>query len=93
VRDLPKVHASWIELDLNPSPFARKAPNLPMSHHAPDNVVVLHVGGCQGTNCGLSIGEWVYRNCSTRAFNCLSLNMRINKSDRAKNMLQWRAYA
>src|SRR6218665_2347331 len=34
VKDLPKVLTWWLERDLNPRPFGRKAPNLPMSHHA-----------------------------------------------------------
>src|SRR6218665_2589478 len=46
VKDLPAVPTWWLERDLNPLPFERKAKNLPMSHHAPhvsnvDQVVVL----------------------------------------------------
>ena len=35
VKDLPKVPTWRLERDLNPRPFGRKAPNLPLSHHAP----------------------------------------------------------
>ena len=34
---LPKVPTWQLEGDSNPWPFGRKAPNLPMSHHAHDN--------------------------------------------------------
>src|SRR6218665_2230622 len=35
VKDLPKVPTWRLRRDSNPRPFGRKAPNLPMSHHAP----------------------------------------------------------
>src|SRR6218665_1509249 len=37
VKVLPKVPVWRLERDSNPQPFGRKAPNLPMSHHAQIN--------------------------------------------------------
>src|SRR6218665_1625045 len=34
VKDLPEIPTWWLERDLNLQPFGRKAPNLPVSHHA-----------------------------------------------------------
>ena len=39
VKDLPKVPTRRLERDSNPRPFGRRAPNLPMHHHAPQNDV------------------------------------------------------
>jgi len=41
MKDLPKVLTWWLELYSNPWPFGRKAPNLPMSHQAPQIWVYL----------------------------------------------------
>src|SRR6218665_3703754 len=41
VKDLPRVPTWLLEQDSNPRPFERKATNLPMSHQAPINVLLL----------------------------------------------------
>src|SRR6218665_440773 len=39
MKDLPKVHTWWLEWDSNLRTSGCKAPNLPLSHHAPQLLV------------------------------------------------------
>jgi len=44
VKDLPKVRTLRLECDSNLQPFGHKAPNLPLSHHAPTHALRKDLG-------------------------------------------------